>query len=97
MYSPQNEKVYIKLSRNLKTNCIQIEVLNTGREITEENIKNIFKPFYRIEKSRNRNTGGSGLGLYIVKQIFETLGIRYSINSLEHSVKFRVEIPLSNQ
>ncbi|PGZ06527.1 two-component sensor histidine kinase, partial [Bacillus cereus] len=63
----------------------------------EEDIQQIFKPFYRIEKSRNRNTGGSGLGLYIVKQILETLDIKYSIKNMERSVQFSMNIPLSKQ
>ncbi|MEH7271974.1 ATP-binding protein, partial [Bacillus toyonensis] len=57
----------------------------------------IFKPFYRIEKSRNRNTGGSGLGLYIVKQVFESLFITYSINNTKQGVEFLVTIPLSSK
>ncbi|KFN04254.1 HAMP domain protein [Bacillus clarus] len=97
MYSPNNEKVYIKLTQDSKQNHIQMQVMNTGVKIKEENIQHIFKPFYRIEKSRNRNTGGSGLGLYIVKQIFEALGINYSINNVEHGVQFFINIPLSKQ
>lgn len=95
MYSPHNEKVYIKLTQDSKQNHIQMQVINTGVKIKEENIQHIFKPFYRIEKSRNRNTGGSGLGLYIVKQIFEALSIRYSINNVEEGVQFFVSIPIS--
>jgi len=95
MYSPHNEKVYIQLTQDSKQNHIQMQVINTGVKINEENIQDIFKPFYRIEKSRNRNTGGSGLGLYIVKQIFEALGIRYSINNVEEGVQFFVSIPIS--
>ncbi|MEJ9132480.1 ATP-binding protein, partial [Bacillus thuringiensis] len=97
MYSPPSEKVYIKLSQESKQNHIEIQVINTGVEIKEENIQHIFEPFYRIEKSRNRNTGGSGLGLYIVKQIFESLFITYSINNTKQGVKFLVTIPLSNK
>ncbi|TXR72722.1 two-component sensor histidine kinase [Bacillus sp. AR8-1] len=97
MYSPPSEKVYIKLSQESKQNHIEIQVINTGVEIKEENIQHIFEPFYRIEKSRNRNTGGSGLGLYIVKQIFEFLFITYSINNTKQGVKFLVTIPLSNK
>ncbi|MES5896682.1 ATP-binding protein [Bacillus cereus group sp. RP43] len=95
MYSPLNEKVYIKLSQKSKQNYIEMQVLNTGVEIKEENIQHIFEPFYRIEKSRNRNTGGSGLGLYIVKQIFESLSITYSMNNTKQGVQFLVTIPLS--
>ncbi|PFN11537.1 sensor histidine kinase [Bacillus cereus] len=97
MYSPPNEKVYIKLSQESKQNHIEIQVINTGVEIKEENIQHIFEPFYRIEKSRNRNTGGSGLGLYIVKQIFESLFITYSINNTKQGVEFLVTIPLSSK
>ncbi|EOP91896.1 hypothetical protein IGM_01956 [Bacillus cereus HuB4-4] len=92
MYSPHNEKVYIKLNKEFKTNHIQMEVLNTGVQIKEEDIQHLFKPFYRIEKSRNRNTGGSGLGLYIVKQIFESLDIQCSINNVGQGVQFLVNI-----
>ncbi|KEK24897.1 sensor histidine kinase [Bacillus gaemokensis] len=95
MYSPHGEKVYIQLTQDSKHSHIQMQVINTGVKIKEENIQDIFKPFYRIEKSRNRNTGGSGLGLYIVKQIFEALGIRYSINNVEQGVQFFVSIPIS--
>ncbi|MED2677821.1 HAMP domain-containing sensor histidine kinase, partial [Bacillus thuringiensis] len=95
MYSPHNEKVYIKLSENSKQDQIEIQITNTGINIKDEDIQQIFKPFYRIEKSRNRNTGGSGLGLYIVKQILETLDIKYSIKNMEHSVQFCIRIPLS--
>ncbi|MED3447267.1 sensor histidine kinase [Bacillus thuringiensis] len=97
MYSPYNEKVYIKLTKDSKQNNVQMRVINTGVKIKEEDIQHIFKPFYRIEKSRNRNTGGSGLGLYIVKQIFESLFITYSINNTKQGVEFLVTIPLSSK
>ena len=44
-------------------------VENTGVHIAEEDLERIFTPFYRVDKSRNRNSGGSGLGLYITKTI----------------------------
>ncbi|HHT7189205.1 HAMP domain-containing sensor histidine kinase [Bacillus cereus group sp. Bc222] len=97
MYSPYNEKIYIKLTKDSKQNNIQMRVINTGVKIKEEDIQHIFKPFYRVEKSRNRNTGGTGLGLYSVKQIFEALCILYSINNVEKGVQFSVSIPISKQ
>ncbi|MGF9978561.1 sensor histidine kinase [Viridibacillus arvi] len=96
MYSPHGEKVYITLTADSKQH-IQIKVINTGIKIKEEDLQQIFEPFYRIEKSRNRNTGGSGLGLYIVKQVFETLSITYSLNNTEHGIQFLVTIPLSTK
>lgn len=79
MYSPRGEKVYVKLNQSEKHTHIQFQVMNTGVQIKGEDIQQIFRPFYRIEKSRNRNTGGSGLGLYLVKQVFEALVITYSV------------------
>ncbi|NRG47752.1 HAMP domain-containing protein [Bacillus sp. CRN 9] len=95
MYTPQNQNVCITLSHSYNQNNVHIRVMNTGVKIKEEDLKHLFEPFYRIEKSRNRNTGGSGLGLYIVKQIFNTLSIRYSLKNTEEGVEFMFIIPLS--
>lgn len=50
------------------------EVRDTGVGLTEEDKEKIFERFYRVEKSRNRNTGGAGLGLSIVKNIANAHG-----------------------
>ena len=97
MYSPQGEKVCIQLTRDVQEGSIQFQVINTGVNIKEEDMQQIFEPFYRVEKSRNRNTGGSGLGLYIVKQIFDALGITYSMHNIEQGVQFAAIIPKSRQ
>ncbi|MFJ8104033.1 MULTISPECIES: sensor histidine kinase [unclassified Lysinibacillus] len=93
MYSPQGETVFIEVTELSKESQIEIKVINTGVKIKEEEIQQLFEPFYRIEKSRNRNTGGSGLGLYIVKQIFEALSVTCSISNIENGVQFLVHIP----
>lgn len=95
MYSPRGEKVYVKLNQSKKHTNIQFQVMNTGVQIKDEDIQQIFKPFYRIEKSRNRNTGGSGLGLYLAKRVFEALAITYSVKNIEQGVQFSVTIPIS--
>lgn len=93
MYSPPGERVHVQLTKNQQQSNIQFQVINTGVQINEEDIQQIFEPFYRVEKSRNRNTGGSGLGLFIVKQIFTALSITYTMNNLEQSVQFLATIP----
>ncbi len=97
MYSPQGEKVFVQLTQDVQEGSIQFQVINTGVNIKEEDMQQIFEPFYRVEKSRNRNTGGSGLGLYIVKQIFDALGITYSMHNIEQGVQFAAIIPKSRQ
>lgn len=93
MYSPQGETVYLALTEDSKQNQIQIQIINTGIQIKADELQQLFQPFYRIEKSRNRNTGGSGLGLYIVKQIFQSLSINYSVNNMENGIQFLVTFP----
>lgn len=69
MYSNLNSKINIVLS-SVKDSCI-IEVVDNGKGIKKENIKNIFNRFFREESSRNRDYGGLGLGLPIVKKILD--------------------------
>ena len=63
-------------------------VENTGVHIAEEDLERIFTPFYRVDKSRNRNSGGSGLGLYITKTILDHHEIIHNIVNTENGVKF---------
>lgn len=87
-YSPENEKIYIKAYRLKNIKKIVFEVENTGVTIESKYIKDIFNPFYRLEKSRNRKTGGSGLGLYIVSQILKSHNLQYKMESKNNSVSF---------
>jgi two-component system osmolarity sensor histidine kinase EnvZ len=53
---------------------IEISVFDRGPGIPETEIQNVFRPFYRLESSRNTVTGGSGLGLAIAKQLADVNG-----------------------
>jgi len=89
-YSKENETIIINL---YEKDNIYLEIENTGSNIDDNLIKEIFKPFYRIEKSRNRHTGGSGLGLYIVKNILKLNNVKYNIENTPSSVKFTMIFP----
>ena len=56
-----------------------LTVENTGAHIPDEAIPKLFGPFYRVDQSRNRQTGGTGLGLYIVKTILDLHGAKIEI------------------
>jgi len=53
---------------------ITIEILDSGPGIPEADMERVFEPFFRIEKSRSRNTGGTGLGLSIARTIARAHG-----------------------
>ena len=55
-------------------NWVEVSVVDTGEGIPAEGLPNIFERFYRVDKSRARTTGGSGLGLTIAKRLVEAHG-----------------------
>jgi signal transduction histidine kinase len=52
---------------------VAITVSDRGPGIPDEHLKSVFLPFYRVEASRNRETGGTGLGLAIAQQLASAL------------------------
>ena len=91
-YSPQGENIIVRLYKKNTKHKVCLEIENTGITIDKQYLNQIFEPFFRIEKSRSRKTGGSGLGLYIVSQIFKSHGFEHSIKSKDNSVVFIVEL-----
>ena len=60
-----------------------LRVQDWGRGIPAEAVERVTEPFYRVDKSRSRQTGGSGIGLYLCRQIVEQLGGWLEIHSAE--------------
>ena len=87
-YSPHSENVFISLQTKKSENILTIE--NTGVSIAEEELQNLFTPFYRADQSRNKATGGSGLGLYIVKTILDLHNFSYNIKNTKQGVIFTI-------
>ncbi|WP_256662130.1 HAMP domain-containing sensor histidine kinase [Pseudomonas sp. F(2018)] len=63
---------------------VRLQILDDGPGIAEAELEEVFKPFYRVESSRNRSTGGTGLGLAIALQLSQALGARLSLRNREH-------------
>ena len=83
-HSPSQAEISVTLTGNT------LQVRNSGVSIDSANLEKIFEPFYRVDRSHNRNTGGSGLGLYIVKTILERHGFSFRMNSTDDEVCFTV-------
>jgi signal transduction histidine kinase len=64
----------IELSVTRRSDCLVVQVLDDGPGIPEEDLGSIFDPFFRVDRSRSRKTGGYGLGLSICKRIVEAHG-----------------------
>ena len=71
----------IEVTGELRADKIAISVTDNGEGISKEDLPNIFERFYRVDKSRTRSTGGSGLGLTIAKRFVEAHGGKISVKS----------------
>lgn len=89
-YSPNNEKIIVKAFKSKASKTVVLEIENTGVTIEQKYLSEVFNPFYRVEKSRNRKTGGSGLGLYIVSKILKSHNLYYKMESKKNSVLFTI-------
>lgn len=85
-HSPCGEDVFIYVQSSENGNALVIE--NTGASIPEADLPHMFTPFYRADKSRNKATGGSGLGLYIVKTLLDLHDMTYYIKNTKQGVAF---------
>lgn len=85
-YSPKSETLQIRLEDIGES--IKISVLNSGITLPEEALEHIWDRFYRTDKSRHRSSGGSGLGLTIVKNIFELHHSQFGVENQMNSVCF---------
>lgn len=89
-----------ELRLELSGNAPVIVVRDSGPGIPEAELDKVFDPFYRVESSRNRDTGGTGLGLAIARQLADALSAELSLRNLaqgglEARLSFAAESPVS--
>ncbi len=91
LYSPGGAE--IRVWCGLRDGRPALTVENTGAHIGADALPHLFEAFYREEGSRNRSTGGSGLGLYLVKMILDRHGAECTVENTEDGVKAEVRFP----
>lgn len=92
-YTNSGSVVKLTVVHQKETNKIYLYVIDEGIGIPEEDIPFIFTRLYRVEKSRSRENGGSGLGLSIVKEIVEAHGGIITMESeLGKGTKMTIEL-----
>lgn len=84
IHSPAQAEITVTLKGNM------LQVRNSGISVDTAELEKIFEPFYRVDHSHSRSTGGSGLGLYIVKTILERHGFSYRMDSTANAVCFTI-------
>lgn len=94
-YTPEGGQVAVIATRD--QNEIIVRVVDTGIGIAAENLPHVFERFYRVDKSRSRAGGGSGIGLTIARHLVEAHGGRIWAESagLDQGSRFTFTIPLA--
>lgn len=73
---------------NYSKDKIKISIFNTGENIPENELENLWIKFYKVDKARTREYGGSGIGLSIVKAILDNVNQEYGVLNKENGVEF---------
>ncbi len=87
------KKIDIKYTQ--KADCVRVSVFNTGKPIPEEDIDRIWIKFYKVDKARTREYGGSGIGLSIVKAIMDSFHRDCGVINHASGVEFWFELDCS--
>ena len=83
-------KIEVKMMR--RENHVRLSVFNTGTPIPEEELDKIWIKFYKVDKARTREYGGSGIGLSIVKAIMESMHQKFGVVNYDNGVEFWFEL-----
>ena len=87
-----SEKVVIKTE--VSDEIVKVNIHDNGKGIPDDEKENVFKPFYRVDKSRNQNTVSSGLGLAITKSLLNSINGRIQLyDSYLGGLEVAIEIP----
>lgn len=87
------KKIIVSLEQKEKK--VRVGVFNTGEPIPEESLPHLWEKFYKVDKARTREYGGSGVGLSIVKAIMESMNQQYGVENYSNGVLFWFELELA--
>ncbi len=85
-------KKQIRIYYTKRGDLLRVSVFNTGDPIPEEDIDQIWDKFYKVDKARTREYGGSGIGLSIVKAVMDSHGQQCGVINHEDGVEFWMEL-----
>ena len=88
------KEIEIRLEKLKDKNKVRLYVYNTGENIEQEDLERIWKRFYKVDTSRNRENGGTGIGLALVKAIMNNYKNEYGVANKEDGVEFYFDLDL---
>jgi len=89
-YGSDGKRIDVKVNATPQT--VEVAVINYGKVIPQEEIPHLLEKFYRVEQSRNKNTGGTGLGLAIAKSIVDMHDGQIHVESDLRGTRFIVRL-----
>ena len=84
----------IKVTLTENKDCVRVSVFNSGSNIPPEDLDKVWIKFYKVDKARTREYGGSGVGLSIVKAIMESMNQSYGVDNYTNGVAFWFELDI---
>ncbi|WWR17187.1 HAMP domain-containing sensor histidine kinase [Lachnospiraceae bacterium JLR.KK008] len=85
--------IHIHMTR--EQDKVRVGIFNTGRPIAEDALPHIWEKFYKADKARTREYGGSGVGLSIVKALMESMNEQYGVTNYDNGVEFWFELAIN--
>ena len=92
-----NGEKIVKIENQIIGNKVRVKIFNTFEQFKEEEMSRIWNRFYKIDESRNRDKGGSGIGLALVKAIMNNYGNKYGVRNTAGGVEFFFELDLAQK
>lgn len=87
-----NKLIKFTIDDNLENNLVRIAVFNSGNHIDVEDMPRIWNRFFKADSSRNRELGGSGIGLSLVRAIMKQHHMNFGVENVEGGVSFWFEL-----
>ena len=87
---------YIKITNTVFVDRqkVRVTIFNTGNNIAEENLTRVWNRFFKADEARNRDDGGSGIGLSIVRAIMNNYGNDFGVENKDNGVEFYFEVDM---
>ncbi|MCR5526444.1 MAG: HAMP domain-containing histidine kinase [Lachnospiraceae bacterium] len=94
---PDSREKRIEVTLERKGDVVRISVFNTGNPIPEDSLNHLWEKFYKVDKARTHEYGGSGIGLSIVKAIMNAMNNNYGVINYGNGVAFWFELDCNGE